>query len=78
MAAKTNEELEKAARAQEIGAKTAFAKAARVKVYVPKGADEHDTELYGCWNGIPVRYRRGDEVEMPDVVLQMFRDCGAL
>lgn len=78
MAARTNEELEKAARAQEISAKTAFAKATRVKVYVPKGTDEHDTELYGCWNGIPVRYRRGGEVEMPDVVLQMFKDCGAL
>ena len=78
MAARTNEELEKAARAQEISAKTAFAKATRVKVYVPKGADENDTELYGCWNGIPVRYRRGEEVEMPDMVLQMFRDCGAL
>lgn len=75
--AKTNEQLEKEAVQQEMGAKAQMKSAKRVKVYVPKGVDD-DKELYGCWNGVPVRYKRGEEVEMPDFVLQMFRDCGAL
>ena len=78
MAVRSNEELEKKALEAERDAKAKFKAAKRVKVYVPKSANENESELYGCWNGIPVRYKRGEEVEMPEMVLRMFKDCGAL
>lgn len=72
-----NERLERRARDQERSAAQALAQSPREGVLIPPAPDG-ERELYGCWNGIPVRYARGQRVDMPTVVLRMFRDCGAL
>ncbi len=72
-----NERLERRARDQERSAARTLAQAPRHSVLIPEDPGGQ-RELYGCWNGIPVRYARGRRVDMPDVVLRMFRDCGAL
>ena len=52
-----NERLERRARDQERSAAQALAQSPREAVLIPPAPDG-ERELYGCWNGIPVRYAR--------------------